>query len=65
MKCQECDMPRQARLHDDPRDPPLDDGACLCDACYETALDEEIEAADERAADLRRRKAQHIALVTA
>jgi len=40
MKCQECDEVRAE--YEDPRDPPIEEGVCLCLECYRAALEEEL-----------------------
>lgn len=38
MKCQECERRGCKKLHNDPRNPPLDVVPCLCDDCYYGAV---------------------------
>lgn len=52
MKCQECCSARHKKLHDDPRDPPLDEEACLCLSCYMTALDDVIAETEQTLSEL-------------
>lgn len=55
MKCQECKAKRLPRLHEDPRDPPIDDEPCLCDDCFRMAAEERIEEHRNSIADLEQR----------
>ncbi len=50
MDCVDCGDSKIARFSD-PRSPPLDEGECLCDDCYKTAvldcLDDALKAVDD------------------
>lgn len=37
-KCQDCESNLSTAEYDDPRDPPINTGICLCSECYKTAL---------------------------
>ena len=41
-RCSECDS-KVKRLHDDPRSPPLEVDACLCDDCLRVAIEDVIQ----------------------
>lgn len=58
-ECAEC-MEKTRKLYDDPRDPPLEEEACLCLDCLLTALADEIEEKERELEELR--KANTIAL---
>lgn len=51
-ECAEC-MEKTRKLYDDPRDPPLEEEACLCLDCLLTALADEIETKETEVQDLR------------
>lgn len=38
-----CDEFRESDLHEDMRDPPIDEGPCLCVTCFKAAAEERIE----------------------
>lgn len=58
-ECAEC-MEKTRKLYDDPRDPPLEEEACLCLDCLLMALADEIEEKERELEELR--KANIIAL---
>lgn len=41
MKCRECGTAKGR--YEDPRDPPLDEGECLCSGCHTNACEERID----------------------
>lgn len=49
--CAECGDNDQ-RVHEDPRDPPIDEGPCLCDDCVAGAYGEAVERAADRVFEL-------------
>lgn len=51
MKCRECGTAKARR--EDPRDPPVDEGECLCVDCFISAAEIRLEELDEEAASLR------------
>jgi hypothetical protein len=60
--CQECGADVE-ELYDDPRDPPLDEGDCLCADCYEAALEQnvydaegELQSAEDALAEFKKGK---------
>lgn len=51
-ECAEC-TEKTRKLYDDPRDPPLEEEACLCLDCLLMALADEIEEKERELEDLR------------
>jgi hypothetical protein len=54
MKCQECGEKKATQ--EDPRDPPLDEGKCLCPECCVNAIDAVIEEHKEEISNLKNLK---------
>lgn len=58
--CDECGDRKPLPFHSDPRDPPIEEGPCMCADCYEGALVEVIDyhktAAQEYEDDLMKLK---------
>ena len=51
MRCRECNTANGR--YEDPRDPPLDVGECLCAGCFRSAAEERIDDLLSEASDLR------------
>ncbi len=47
--CDECGDKKKLPFYSDPRDPPIEEGECLCADCYEGAL---VEVIDDMESDL-------------
>lgn len=47
--CEDCGDERSLPFYTDPRNPPLDEGNCLCSDCYLSAV---IDAVDQAASDM-------------
>ncbi len=56
IRCRECGTAK-AR-YDDPRDPPLEEGDCLCAACFAGAAEERITELEEESQRLAAQVAQ-------
>jgi len=47
MRCLECGEARKKKLYEDPRDPRLEDGPCVCIDCYRQFIETFIDEAEE------------------
>jgi hypothetical protein len=58
MKCLDCNQSRLVALYEDPRDPPLHEGPCLCLDCFTGAAEDEIYNRQLEIEDLKQKLAE-------
>lgn len=51
MRCRECGTAKGR--YEDPRDPPLDEGECLCAGCFHAAAEQQIEEHEQQIESLK------------
>ena len=56
MRCRECGTAKGR--YEDPRDPPIDEGECLCAGCFRAAAEEQIDNLEQEAEALKQQLAQ-------
>lgn len=56
-KCADCEKRMKAiNAYVDPRNPPLDEGLCLCKECYILAIDSELDETEQYLLDLKEKR---------